>query len=405
MLELTVIHRAFLELIKISIGTSNNDFDFSLLTDKDWFNVLEESKKQAAVLLCFDALKNIEHKPNAELYHKWFLLAAANIKCNINIIKEQDALTALLNDNKIPYVILKGVSSAHYYPDSNIRSLGDIDFIVDESYLEKTKELLLSSGYQLDDDTSSIHYELSRNKVRIELHRTISGIPRNKFAEYFLSQVSLFCEHNVLEGNFSRPCDYHHAIIIFLHTLHHLLHNGIGIRHLCDWACFVQATQNDAFWTEKFIPLLKKTGTYNFMCGLTLTSVQLLGINKPHWCIDVPKSMIETLILEIGSAGNFGRKKQKQYSTIMTRMDSEKTSVFSKAKGMITALNKTNHIVCPLIKKVPIIYPFVMLYRVIRYLVLMFMGRKPSLVETSRYAYERSAVFQNYQLYKVEDEK
>ena len=53
MLELTIIHKAFLELIKISIGTSNNDFDFSSLSDEEWTKILEESKKQAVVLLCF----------------------------------------------------------------------------------------------------------------------------------------------------------------------------------------------------------------------------------------------------------------------------------------------------------------------------------------------------------------
>ena len=89
----------------------------------------------------------------------------------------------------------------------------------------------------------------------------------------------------------------------------------------------------------------------------------------------------------------------------MTRMDSGKSSVFSKIRGMLRALNKTNHIVCPLIKKVPIIYPFLMLYRVIRYLILMFAGKKPSLLETSKYADERSSVYMKYQLYKVEDDK
>ena len=89
----------------------------------------------------------------------------------------------------------------------------------------------------------------------------------------------------------------------------------------------------------------------------------------------------------------------------MTRMDSEKSTVFSKIHQMIKSLNKTNHLVCPLIKKVPIIYPFVMIYRIVRYLILMSVGKKPSLLETSQYADERSSVFQNYQLYKVEDDK
>lgn len=405
MLELTIIHRAFLELIKISIGTSNADFDFSLLTDDDWNRVIDESKKQATVLLCFDALKNVEYKPKSELYNRWFLMSAANLKNNIRVINEQEFLINLLNDNNIPYVILKGSSSACYYPDSKIRSLGDVDFIVDSSYLDKTKELILGAGYELDDNTSPVHLEFSRNKVRIELHKTISGIPNNKYGAAFSKEIPNFTENSVLEYGYFRPCDFHHAIVIFLHTLHHLLNNGIGIRHLCDWACFVNRTKQDAFWEERFIPLLKKTGTFKFMCGLTATAAQLLGIEMPTWCVSVPENMVDTLIYEIVSSGNFGRKKSKQYSLIMTRMDSGKSSVFSKIRGMLNALNKTNHLVCPIIKKIPIIYPFVMIYRIVRYLILMFMGKKPSLIETSRYADERSAVFRNYQLYNIEDDK
>ena len=160
MLELSIIHRAFLELIKISIGTSNNDFDFSQLSDEDWERVYDESKKQASVLICFDAFKNVDSKPCSEIFHKWFFLATANLKSNINIINEQERLIALLNDNDIPYVILKGLSSAAYYKDGGIRRLGDIDFLVDNTNVEKTKELLVASGYQLDHETSDIHYEL-----------------------------------------------------------------------------------------------------------------------------------------------------------------------------------------------------------------------------------------------------
>ena len=405
MQELNTVYRAFLELVKIGIGTSDNSFDFSLLTDDDWNNVFLESKKQASILLCFNALNDVAHKPKAELYNKWFLLAAANMKNNVNIVNAQLNLIDLLNKNQISYVILKGSSSSRYYPDDKMRSLGDIDFLVDSELVEKTKDLLLHENYLMDNDSSPIHYEFHQNKVRFELHKTISGIPKNKFGAYFKDELSTLVKDSVAEDDFVRPSDYHHAIIIFLHTLHHILNNGIGVRHLCDWACFVNRTKDDTFWEERFIPLLKKTGTFKFMCGLTATAAQLLGIEMPTWCVSVSENMVDTLIYEIVASGNFGRKKSKQYSLIMTRMDSGKSSVFSKIRGMLNALNKTNHLVCPIIKKIPIIYPFVMIYRIVRYLILMFMGKKPSLIETSRYADERSAVFRNYQLYYIEDDK
>ena len=405
MQELKTVYKAFLELVKIGIGTSDRNFDFSVLSDEEWARLFTESKKQASALLCFDSLKETNVKPKEELYNRWFIFSAATIKNNICVIEEQNKLVELLNSNTIPYVILKGTSSGNYYPDGKTRCSGDIDFIVDNDDLEKTRALLLENEYVLDNDNSPIHYEFRKGKVRVELHKKISGIPDNKYGPYFVKSVDKIIEDAVLENGFNRPSDFHHGIVIFLHMLHHLLNNGIGIRHLCDWACFVNKTHTESFWTEKLIPLLKTTGTFNFMCGLTIASVHLLNINRPLWCKDVPDEMLNTIVLEIGSSGNFGFKKQKKHSLIMTRMDSEKSSVFSKIRGMIKALHKTNHIVCPLIKKVPIIYPFVMIYRILRYVVLMCMGKKPSLIETSRFATERSNVYMNYQLYKVEDDK
>ena len=405
MFELTTAQKAFFELIKISIGTSNNEFDFSCLTDEDWNRVFAESQNQASALICFDALKNVKANLPKAIYNEWFLMAVANIEKNIRLIKEQEQLTNLLDNNCIPYVILKGLSSARYYPDSKNRCLGDIDFLVDKEQVDRTKQLLLDNNYVLLDDTSSIDCQFSHNRVYVELHKTISGIPNNKYGDYFAAAISDIIKESVLEDGFSRPSNYHHAIVLFTHTLHHLLSSGVGVRHLCDWACFVQQTHKEPFWNEKIIPLLKKTGTFNFMCGLTLVSVQLLGIDRPFWCKDVSEEMVETIIDEMVSSGNFGRKKSDQPSLMMTRKDSENNSFFSKISLMISALNKTNQIVCPLITKVPIIYPFLMMYRIFRYLLLMCLGKKPLLTETSRYADERNAVFKNYQLYKVEDDK
>ena len=179
---------------------------------------------------------------------------------------------------------------------------------------------------------------------------------------------------------------------------------GLGVRHLCDWACFVNKTKTYDFWTSKFIPLLKKTGTFKFMCGLTLVCVKYLGVVKPDWCVDVTDDMVDTITKEVFGSGNFGSKNKVNKSLLMTMKNSEKITVFSKIKVMIYALNKTNHIVFPILKKLPFLYPFIMIYRVLRYLILMCMGKKSSLIETSKYADERNAVYMKYELFRVEDE-
>lgn len=65
------------------------------------------------------------------------------------------------------------------------------------------------------------------------------------------------------------PTDLHQAVILLLHTAHHLVSEGVGLRQLCDWACFVNKTQGEEFWHTKFIPLVKEIGMYNFASILT----------------------------------------------------------------------------------------------------------------------------------------
>lgn len=396
--------KAYLELVKIGIGTSDYSFDFNRLNNEDWEFILEESRKQATVLLCFDALKYVNSKPFDELYNKWLLWSAKITSENISNFKEQTNLTKLLDDNSIPYVILKGWSSAYYYPKPDNRSFGDIDFLVNKADIQKSVQLLLDNGFKMEKDLSSVHYEFHKNKTRFELHKTIAGIPQNKYGAYFNEIISSAVIERIVENGNVRIGDLHHGVIILLHTLHHLMSYGLGIRHLCDWACFVNKTKTYDFWTSKFIPLLKKTGTFKFMCGLTIVCVKYLGVVKPDWCVDVTDDMVDTITNEVFGSGNFGSKNKVNKSLLMTMRDSEKITVFSKIKAMIGALNKTNHIVFPILKKLPILYPFIMIYRVLRYLVLMFMGKKSSLIEASKHADERNAVYMKYELFKVEDE-
>lgn len=397
--------KAYLELVKIAIGTSDNSFDFSRLNNEDWKFILDESRKQATVLLCFDALKYVNSKPFDELYNKWFLWSAKISAANSFNFNEQSKLTMLLDDNSIPYVILKGWSSAYYYPKPDIRSFGDIDFLVNNSDIERTIKLLIDSGFDMERDLSSIHYDFCKNNMRFELHKTIAGTPQNRYGKYFTEIISDTVDQRIVENTNVRIGDLHHGVIILLHTIHHLMCYGLGVRHLCDWACFVNRTKDYDFWKSQFIPLLKKTGTFKFMCGLTQVCVKYLGIVKPDWCVDVSNDMVDTITDEIFGSGNFGRKKKVNKSLLMTVKDSEKITVFSKIKAMIGALNKTNHIVFPIIKKLPILYPLIMVYRVLRYLILMCMGKKSSLLETSKFADERNAVYMKYELYKVEDDE
>lgn len=72
-----------------------------------------------------------------------------NRERNKKLIKETQYLAKLLNDAKINYAFLKGSAMliGNYYHDIGVRMIGDIDFLVDNTKIEETKELLCNNGY------------------------------------------------------------------------------------------------------------------------------------------------------------------------------------------------------------------------------------------------------------------
>lgn len=402
---LTVRKQALFELLKIGIGTSEGDFDFSSLSEEDWFAVMDESLTQTVGLLCFDSVGKISAKLPQNVYDKWLKSALGYMASAQKHKKAENKLTALLIANNISYVILKGNSSASYYPDPEKRANGDVDFIVKPEELEKTKQLLCDNGYDLKPDLSDIHYELTYDGMEIELHKRISGIPEGKLGDLFKDTLSDIVEEGQLSnGGCSVPSDYHHGIVIFLHTLHHMLSCGIGIRQLCDWACFVNSTLERDFWNEKMLPLLKSTGTYVFACALTEACVQNLNIKRPDWCVGVTADQCDSLMEEIYRSGNFGRKiENNKTANSMFAKNGKKLTFFGKIAQLFRSLNETNKKVYPVLNKAPYLYPFIMVYRIIRYLILMLIGERKSLAELSRDASEKNSFFLKYDLYKTQE--
>ena len=43
------------------------------------------------------------------------------------------------------------------------------------------------------------------------------------------------------------PSDFHHGLVMLLHLSSHLMGAGIGIRHLCDWALFLNSIEEKNF--------------------------------------------------------------------------------------------------------------------------------------------------------------
>lgn len=290
----------------------------------DILTVLEEAKAQTVFTTVFPFLQDelMRRYPNEfENAQEDFF---KNVILNTNNFQEHSELHELMEGQGIPYVAIKGLSSAAYYPDPSLREMGDVDFLVYEKDFEKAKQAVLSIGFVVDhgDDNKGIHIAFSREPMSIwEQHRSINGIPEGNIGKLIQKEIDSTIETAqtiMLDGAVCRiPDKYHHGLIILLHMISHMTSEGIGLRHLCDWAAFVNSLTNDEF-IELYDDKLKAVGIWKYAQIMTCVSERYLGIEHKQWAenTEFDDSLLYGVITDIMNGGNFGKKDANRYREI-----------------------------------------------------------------------------------------
>ena len=325
--------------------------------------------------------------------------ASATLAQNIRVIHEHLQLHELLTANGIPYVILKGCASASYYPVPERRTLGDVDFLVYEKDLNRVDALLRDNGYTLESKLCDHHWGYDHDGRTLEMHWRINGIPEGESGRLTEKYMSDVIEQAGLKkcgsGVCVMPSDFHHGIICILHIARHMTSSGMGLRHLCDWAVFVNSI-ND--FPGLLQACFESIGVMEFARQLTALCTRYLGLPKQPWAGEYSEAFLSDLIEDILSGGNFGRKKSTVYEGVFTN---------SEGKGrLLTGIRSMNKIVCnywPILSKVPVLLPLGWLWFCGRYLIRVITGKRKMLsAKTFREADRRSELYEKFRLFETQ---
>ena len=300
-------------------------------------HVLKEAEAQTVFSLAFAYLQKeltiISAGNFDELNEKFY----RNVILNTNNFQEHNELHELMESRQIPYVTIKGLASAYYYPDSSLRDMGDVDFLVFENDFESSKRAVLSAGFKLDHgDDDSIHIAFKREPMSIwEQHRCVNGIPEGSVGELIREELDKTIETSELveldDAVCRIPDKFHHGLIMLLHMISHMTSEGIGLRHLCDWAVFVNSISNDEF-VGLFSEKLNSFGLWKFAQIMTATSEKYLGIEHKEWIesAELDDDLLEDVITDILNGGNFGKKDLNRYREIKYISNRNERTVDSK---------------------------------------------------------------------------
>ncbi len=404
MIALTAEQEFLLHLLSLSLQGKHLD----TLPDPlpDWKTLYRECHAQTVVLPVFDVLSPVEdHIPeDVKFSEKARRYTAGNLRTEHN----QAALVSILDQANYPYVILKGQSSAGYYPAPELRQLGDIDFLVPSEHTLDIAEALKKQGYQHRYEPGDYHHVLEKPGSYLEMHIHVSGMPggpARPAVEQFLSTIydeSILSEG--IFGSYRTPCAAHHGMILILHMQHHTVEWGMGLRHIMDWACFINATAQESFWQNRLLPLLKQIGLMRFVSVITKMAAMYLGSFCPSWAEDAPEGVCQALMEDFLSSGNFGGKDQARKRAMSMLPNWEQKE---EDPGKWTLLYRTLRASAvkthPSLQHRPVSCFFYMCGKVIRYLVLYLQGKRPNLIKAAAHADRRRSVYD--QLHMFEPEK
>jgi len=181
--QLTNKEKALLRLTAQALFPEENELNIDVQEKEDLTAQLKEAIVQAVFPLVYSILK--KQGINLPDFEKNFLKTVAN---NIRVGNDHAELHELLSSNNIPYVAMKGSASAMYYQEPLLRTMGDVDFLVSQSDLERAGTLLKQAGFRsVEKNEHECHIAYHRRMNGIcsiwEMHWSPSGIPEGEVGE------------------------------------------------------------------------------------------------------------------------------------------------------------------------------------------------------------------------------
>lgn len=379
--------------------------EFHPVPDTIWQEVLEESRKQAVTIPAFCNYGELnldgETKKKVEgAVRERVLQSVQNYTCH-------SYLNYLMEENQIPYCVLKGVASDAYYPSQMTRSMGDVDFLVAKQDVDRASEVLEKDGFIPWEEEHICHIVFHKGKMYYEMHFEPAGVPNGAAGEVirgYLKDIQETAKKYQDDAfAFYIPDDFHHGLILLLHMQHHLLSEGIGLRHLCDWAVFVNTFTEETFMSV-FQKPLKKAGLWEFAKAMSLTAHVGLGLPYKNW-MGEEMELAEALLSDVITGGNFGVKdEQRVYEGIFISNRGKDGVNHSRFIQLFLTLNQIAYTHWPVTRKLKILLPAGWVFFSCRRIGRIICGKRKKINVLSSYqkSEDRKKIYRQLKLFEME---
>lgn len=327
---ITVVQKQFLELLRAGLWGGCPDVTL-FQGEVNWKAIFKIAREQAVQVLVADGMEALpEHlAPKKETIYKVAIRRTTNslaYKVQKSLINR---ITTLFNEEGIPSILLKGQGVAQNYQKPESRMCGDIDIYVGMDNFHKACEILRREGAEelIHQDEHESHIAFDLDDKTIEVHKKSDVIRGRKLNDSFQKWTTIHLDAKLADGTLPKwnndgtliniPDPTYNAFYIIHHAVRHMLGEGIGLRHVCDWMIFLH-THQDQIDTEELKAKLAEYKMATAWGQFGALATKYLGFPEEHLLvppINQNESKAELLLQHIFSTGNFGQySKEKRDS-------------------------------------------------------------------------------------------
>ncbi len=303
----------FLTLLKISLGTSDT---IPTISKEQWSKIFLEAQRQTVAGIMMTGIKKLpsDKQPPQNIMLKWLVTNTAVEQ--FTKIQQQKAaeLTKIIKDLGFNSSVLKGVGIAQLYPNPLKRQGGDIDLWVDADRKKLLSEL--KQKYQIG-KTCWHHTDVKIfDDIEVEIHFHPSWL----YNPVYNKRLQRFFDSEKTDAMKEREIGYNYPSIEFqaihslAHTFHHLLEEGVGLRHILDSYYILQNLPEES--RSKTIKIIKSVGLEKFLASMMYVLTEAFGMDKKYLLCEPNEKEGQFLLNEIYKTGNFGLNRNGEESKL-----------------------------------------------------------------------------------------
>lgn len=348
------INKVFIDIIKCYL--SNSDYLPTEEIDINALITLADSQKLIAMVYLVLKKSNIAlSESQHNIFKQYYYASVKTAALQTRTIK---TLTKSLEEKGFAFCFFKGADLRKLYaPNEEIRTMGDIDILINDS----DKQIIINE--LMEQGVSNVGYykgtdSLTFNSSRIEMHGVV-----NYFDKDIVNATDI--ENNSL------PYDKYLYLLV-THIAHHIATSGCGLRQIIDIAKFYEAYDKYIDY-DNYNRYMADIKFDRFGKIITMLVEKLLNVKSNHCYDDLDESVVNDSFVEfmrdfLLSNGVFGHDDVSAVAEMRSAKlyleNNEKTSKFKTFMNLVFPSPKRLINTFPKLKKHKWLYPYYLIVRI-----------------------------------------